>query len=239
MTSIPLEPLGASKPPLPPRPPKPSETTVQDDHDTFQKRRNDFNSGIGGATGQLGKAYKIAEEKAKAAVVLNEGGLDSVSVYGLGLTIWFTILSLPLFLFPRILLFFSQKPPPSTTFSTFSPQVDHYDSLSSLESSLCFSLATTYLLLALISLSVLVPSYTPRSPARSPILGLYLIFVTFISLLGIVNSSRVKSGGYGGLGKMINFGYAGMAIWGWWVVVFGKIKSSHRKSKVPERFKKL
>ena len=61
--SIELKPLGSSAPPIPARHP---ETT----------------------SGSLGQAYRAAEEKAKAAVHLQEGVLDSVSVWGCGAACW-------------------------------------------------------------------------------------------------------------------------------------------------------
>jgi hypothetical protein len=38
--------------------------------------------------GTLGRAYRLAEDKAKAAVHLQEGGLDVVSTWGLGAAAW-------------------------------------------------------------------------------------------------------------------------------------------------------
>lgn len=38
--------------------------------------------------GTLGKAYRLAEEKAKAAVHLQEGGMDVTGVWGCGAAIW-------------------------------------------------------------------------------------------------------------------------------------------------------
>ena len=38
--------------------------------------------------GGLGAAYRAAEDKAKAAVALNEGGLDAVSIWGLVSASW-------------------------------------------------------------------------------------------------------------------------------------------------------
>jgi hypothetical protein len=38
--------------------------------------------------GTLGRAYRLAEDKAKAAVHLQEGGLDAVSTWGLGAAAW-------------------------------------------------------------------------------------------------------------------------------------------------------
>jgi hypothetical protein len=40
------------------------------------------------AAGGLGRAYRLAEEKAKAAVHLQEGGLDATSSWGLGAAAW-------------------------------------------------------------------------------------------------------------------------------------------------------
>lgn len=61
---IELKPLGASAPPLPPRHP-----------DT--------------APGSLGKAYRSAEEKAKAMIHLQQdAGLDAISVWALVLSSW-------------------------------------------------------------------------------------------------------------------------------------------------------
>jgi hypothetical protein len=63
--NIELRPVGksANGPPLPPRHPE-SEP------------------------GTLGRAYRLAEDKAKAAVHLQEGGLDVVSTWGLGAAAW-------------------------------------------------------------------------------------------------------------------------------------------------------
>ena len=60
---IELRPMGASAPPPPPRHP-----------DT--------------PSGGLGQAYRSAEDKARAAVHLQEGGLDNVSIWGCGLASW-------------------------------------------------------------------------------------------------------------------------------------------------------
>jgi hypothetical protein len=40
-------------------------------------------------TGSLGKAYRLAEEKAKAAVYLQEGGMDSIAFWGCGAALWY------------------------------------------------------------------------------------------------------------------------------------------------------
>lgn len=63
--SIELKPMGASKPAPPPRHPH---------ADT--------------AAGQLGRAYRLAEDKAKAAVHLKEGQLDATSTWGLAASAW-------------------------------------------------------------------------------------------------------------------------------------------------------
>lgn len=41
------------------------------------------------AGGSLGKAYRLAEEKAKAVVHLQEGGLDNTSIWGCASAIWY------------------------------------------------------------------------------------------------------------------------------------------------------
>lgn len=48
------------------------------------------------APGTLGKAYRLAEEKAKAAVHLQEGGMDVTGVWGCGAGVWQVTISLPL-----------------------------------------------------------------------------------------------------------------------------------------------
>ncbi len=45
-------------------------------------------------SGGLGSAYRAAEDKARAAVHLQEGGLDSVSVWGCGVASWYAKLPL-------------------------------------------------------------------------------------------------------------------------------------------------
>ena len=65
--NIELKPMGTSKPPIPPRHP---DTATE---------------------GTLSAAYRQAEEKAKAAVHLQEGGLDSVSVWGLAASAWYVL----------------------------------------------------------------------------------------------------------------------------------------------------
>lgn len=49
-------------------------------------RHPDANAGS--STGSLGKAYRLAEEKAKAAVYLQEGGMDSIAFWGCGAAVW-------------------------------------------------------------------------------------------------------------------------------------------------------
>ncbi|WRT67112.1 uncharacterized protein IL334_004078 [Kwoniella shivajii] len=225
--SIELRPMGKSAPapPVPPRHPAASNANPQ----------------LSDASpGSLGRAYRSAEDKARAVVHLQEGGMDAVSIWALGLAGWFTTLALPLLLFPRILLFFSQTPPTSA-FTSASPSAreDHYDALSPLESTLCLSLSLGLLAMAFISVFILVPTYQlPSSnPSRTPLLG---ILVGLVTITGAV-IWNVR--GIGGLGQVVGAGNVIMAIWGWWVIVFGiggKSKlTQDRKSKTPERFKKL
>ncbi|WVQ98711.1 hypothetical protein IAU59_005842 [Kwoniella sp. CBS 9459] len=203
--------------------------------------------------GTLGSAYRNAEEKARAVVHLQEGGMDAVSVWGLALSAWFAFLALPLLLFPRILLFFSQVAPPSSSplspFSTASSassrdvkdREEHYDTLTALESTLCLSLSLGLFAVALVSLIILVPTYElPNSnPSRKSLLGI-LVGLTTMSGLVLWNA-----GGIGGLSGVVGGGNIFVAVWGWWVVVFGGnggsklIKKDGKKSKTPERFKRL
>jgi hypothetical protein len=43
----------------------------------------------------------------------------------------------------------------------------------------------------------------------------------------------------GGLGTVIALGNGVIAGWGWWVVMFGEMKFGEKRSKMPERLKKL
>jgi hypothetical protein len=60
--------MGSSKPPIPPRHPAADS-----------------------ATSSLHSAYRSAEEKAKAVVHLQEGQLDSVSVWGIAVVSWYAM----------------------------------------------------------------------------------------------------------------------------------------------------
>ena len=235
---IELKPLGSSAPRIPPRHPE-------------------------ATSGSLGQAYRAAEEKAKAAVHLQEGVLDSVSVWGCGAASWsvpnslslpsfqclsqsdfrflirFTLLAIPLLLFPRILLFFAQIPPASSIFTTSqTPAHEHYDALTPLESFLCLSCSLGLLAMAMINLFVLVPSYTPpaANPSRTPLLGILVGLLTVMAAVGLNTNS------IGALGKVIGGGNAMVAIWGWWVVLFrderGRWVKTDKKH-VPDRFKRL
>lgn len=48
-----------------------------------------------------------------------------------------------------------------------------------------------------------------------------------------------NTGSIGALGKVVGVGNGVVAIWGWWVVVFGNVKLKDRESKVPKRLRKL
>ncbi|OWZ56917.1 hypothetical protein C349_01219 [Cryptococcus neoformans var. grubii Br795] len=219
---IELKPLGASAPPPPPRHPD-------------------------SAPGSLGKAYRSAEEKAKAIIHLQQdAGLDAISVWALVLSSWFAILAVPLLLFPRILIFFSQTPPPTVPFSSSSvanaaaaARENHYDSLTPLEYTLCLSLSLGLIAMSLVSLFILVPTYTPPSvnPSRTPLLGV-LVGLTTISGAVLWNA-----GGLGGLGVFVGGGNVFVAVWGWWVIVFGggrgRITKKQHKPNTPERLRKL
>ncbi|ORX39861.1 hypothetical protein BD324DRAFT_615273 [Kockovaella imperatae] len=185
------------------------------------------------APGGLGAAYRAAEDKAKAAVHLQEGNLDNVSVWGLVAAGWFTILALPLLLFPRILVFFSQTPAPGPGIANL--ERDHYDTLTPLESFLALTLALGLVSLALLVFLTLVPSYTPPSPSRWPLLA---IIVGLTSTMSVI----AWNAPIGGLGKVTGIGNTLVAIWGWWVVVFGQGRSNMAnvgKKIHPKRWEKL
>lgn len=158
----------------------------------------------------------------------------------------FAILAVPLLLFPRILIFFSQTPPPTVPFSSSSvanaaaaSRENHYDSLTPLEYTLCLSLSLGLIAMSLVSLFILVPTYTPPSanPSRTPLLGV-LVGLTTISGAVLWNA-----GGLGGLGVFVGGGNVFVAVWGWWVIVFGggrgKITKKQHKQNTPERLRKL
>jgi hypothetical protein len=197
----------------------------------------------------LHASFKAAEEKARAAVHLQEGNLDTISIWGLAVTAWyvacletcmyimlihrFSALALPLLLFPRIILFFAQSP--ASPHVSASSRDDHYDTFTPLESFLILILSLGLFTLALASLLILAPAYHPpaTNPSRKPLLGLFVGLTTMSALLGF-NSTAI-----GGLGTVIGLGNAVIAGWGWWVVMFGEMKFGEKRSKMPERLKKL
>ncbi|WWC90053.1 uncharacterized protein L201_004985 [Kwoniella dendrophila CBS 6074] len=240
---IELKPMGKSAPlPPPPVPPRHPATNT-----------NNNTSSLGDSLpGSLGKAYRTAEEKAKAAVHLQEGGLDAISIWGLGLAAWYSILALPLLLFPRILLFFSQTPSSSSSTSNLSVnhnnggREEHYDNLTNLESTLCLIISFGLFTISLISIFSLVPTYTSdiNNPSRKSILGI-LVGLTSLSGLIIWNSNSI-----GGLNILLGGSNILLSIWGWWTIIFGSNGTSkltkknnnnnnNKNSKNPERFKRL
>jgi len=144
----------------------------------------------------------------------------------------FSALALPLLLFPRIILFFAQNPAsPHVTASSS----DHYDTFTPLESFLITILSLGLFTLALTALLILAPAYHPPAvnPSRKPLLGLMIGLTTISALLGW-NTKAI-----GGLGSAIGLGNTVIAGWGWWVVMFGEMKFGDKRSKMPERLKKL
>jgi hypothetical protein len=137
-------------------------------------------------------------------------------------------------LFPRIILFFAQSP--TSPHVSASSRDDHYDTFTPLESFLILIISLGLFTLALTSLLILAPAYHPPStnPSRKPLLGLLVALTTLSSLLAF-NTAAV-----GGLGTVIALGNGVIAIWGWWVVMFGGMKfEDNKKSKIPDRLKKL
>lgn len=103
----------------------------------------------------------------------------------------------------------------------------HYDSLNPLETYLCLSLSIGLFAMALMTLFVVTPSHTPVSPSRWPALAVIVGLTTLTSLVSW-NSP------IGGLGVITGLGNTAIAIWGWWVIVFG---TSSRMTKVKSKKK--
>ena len=145
----------------------------------------------------------------------------------------FSALALPLLLFPRIILFFAQSP--ASPHVSASSRDDHYDTFTPLESFLLVILSLGLLTLALASLFIIAPAYHPPSsnPSRKPLLGLLVVLITLSALYGF-NTSVI-----GGLGTFLGVGGTIIAGWGWWVIMFGQMKFGEKRSKMPERLKKL
>lgn len=145
----------------------------------------------------------------------------------------FSALALPLLLFPRIILFFAQSP--ASPHVSASSRDDHYDTFTPLESFLLLVLSLGLLTLALASLFIIAPAYHPPSsnPSRKPLLGLLVGLITLSALLGF-NTTAI-----GGLGTFLGVGGTIIAGWGWWVIMFGQMKFGEKRSKMPERLKKL
>lgn len=147
----------------------------------------------------------------------------------------YTVLGIPLLLFPRILLFFAQSPPATVAAAAAGLDRDHYDAPTPLESFLSTTLSLGLFSMALISLFVVVPSYTPPSsnPSRWPTLAV------LVGLSSIVSVTAWNSP-IGGLGTLVALGNTVIAVWGWWVVAFGQGRSKLGKVKHRnERWKRL
>lgn len=157
----------------------------------------------------------------------------------------FVILAIPLFLFPRILLFFAQTPPPAKMLSAQSrPHLDrnHYDTLTPLESYLCLSLSFGLFGMALLTVFTVLPTYSnaanrhPIQTVRWSALGVITTLVTIMTFISWNNSS------IGGLGSVISLGCGVIALWGWWVIAFGQGRSTLAnvdKKHHPKRWEKL
>lgn len=131
------------------------------------------------------------------------------------------------------MLFFAQSP--SAPHVVAAARDEHYDDFTPLESFLVLVTAIGLLALALTSLLILGPSYQAPSinPSRKPLLGILVGLTTISSLVGF------NTGAIGGLGKFVGVGNLGVAVWGWWVIMFGEMKRGERRSKMPDRLKKL
>ena len=159
-----------------------------------------------------------------------------------------------------MLIFFSQTPPQTSQFATSSHvelDRDHYDALTPLESFLCLSLGLGLVAMALITVFVLVPTYlaplstttvdttsgvSPESiPTKSP--GRVALLAVLVGLTSLMSVLSWNSSSVGALGKAVSLGNGAVGIWGWWVIIFGGgrglLSKAGKKSKVPERLKRL
>jgi hypothetical protein len=89
--------------------------------------------------------------------------------------------------------------------------------------------------ISLIILFGLIPHYAPpaTNPARTPLLSV------LVGLTTIMAGVAYNTGTIGALGKVVGVGNGVVAIWGWWVIVFGNVRLKTRDSKVPPRLRKL
>jgi hypothetical protein len=112
---------------------------------------------------------------------------------------------------------------------------EHYDTLTPLESFLCRTIGFGLLSISLIILFSLIPHYSPpaTNPTRTPLLNV------LVGLTTIMAAVSYNTASIGALGKVVGVGNGLVALWGWWVVVFGNVTMKKKESKVPERLRKL
>jgi len=156
---------------------------------------------------------------------------NTIQYWAWGSAAWLLILSMPLLLFPRFLLFLSQ--PTTTTTAEFAQQGE-VSTLTPLES----YLATQFAIL-LISMSIALIASIPSSdpvPPRAGMMGQthpLLVPMTIGSLLCSVISYNTPSAG--ALGFLVALGSGVVGVWGAWAIVFAGSSLVSKKTGADKR----
>lgn len=135
----------------------------------------------------------------------------------------YALLSLPLLLFPRLVLFFAaderelSSRPSRITRSMVSPivPIPRPDTLTSLEVFMLRSVGFGLIALAAILVFVVVPPYKPVAPGRKAV-------VTVLAVLGCVTAVVGWNTPLGALSVIMGIGNGIVGCWGWWSIMFGE-----------------
>lgn len=143
----------------------------------------------------------------------------------------FAALSLPLLLFPRLVLFFAQGDGDTSTRATRLGQstmgmavpgvergsISHFErpaKLTSLEEFTLRSMGFGALALSAIIVFVVVPAYKPVAPGRKAV-------VTVLAVLGCITAVVAWNSPLGALAVVTGIGNGIVGAWGWWSLMFG------------------
>lgn len=160
----------------------------------------------------------------------------------------YALLSIPLLVFPRLVLFFAADdgPPRATRLSQSSmgitvPGVDRGSinsferpaRLTNLEQLTLRAMGLGLLALAAITVFVVVPAYKPHAPGRKAV-------TTVLAILGCVTAVVAYNSPLGALAVLTGIGNGIVGAWGWYAIMFGE--DDYRLGKYlkkDSRFKKL
>ncbi|CAK9779852.1 hypothetical protein CC85DRAFT_303019 [Cutaneotrichosporon oleaginosum] len=193
----------------------------------------------------LSRGYREAEERARAQASPAEGAMDATSYYGLAAASWYTLLSLPLLLFPRLVLFFAAEDRATrlshSSMGMVVPGVDRGSissferpaRLTNLEALALRCMGVGLLALAAITVFVVVPAYKPHAPGRKAV-------TTVLALLGCVTAAVAYNAPLGALAVVTGVGNGIVGAWGWYAIMFGEDEYRFGKYlKDDSRLKKL